>query len=119
MKDRFRFRVWDKQNREMKYDILDDLEYYLRYDEIFDVIQCTGLKDKNGKLIYEDDYLKNEKGIVFELVFEEKSCGLLLYQKNEDEYYYPCYNTNQFKNRNICEMEIVGNVYENKELLND
>lgn len=71
------------------------------------LIENTGLKDKNGKYIYENDIVKDDVNIytiekskaykVFSMF--NGSCYVLL-----DEY--------------ICkEIEVIGNIYENKELL--
>ena len=70
--DRFKFRVWDKKNKRYMENYAScsinesgilhvhifGQHYELGNTEDFEVEQCTGLKDKNGNLIYENDLIK-------------------------------------------------------------
>ncbi len=64
------------------------------------LMQYTGLKDKNQKEIYEGDILKNSRGFkeVVEILEENGYLGYDLHWSKE---------------------EIIGNIYENPELLKD
>lgn len=69
----------------------------------------TEFKDKNGKYIYEDDIVKNDVNIYT----IKRSDGYKLFSM---------YNGNLYVllDESICkEIEVIGNIYENKELLED
>ena len=111
MQDRFYFRAWT--GTQMLSDVAVCNGVYIRADwseyDDFIVMQSTGLKDKNGKLIYEGDIVKFKT----ELFGKPK-------QIIWDECHYILKNTFII----LCDMEIkqfglevIGNIYENKELL--
>jgi len=85
------------------------------YDDVDSCVlmQYTGVKDKNGKEIYEGDIVEMEfgKGIV---VFD--SAAFLVRNLDDDEYYgfddfFSLYKGGCYL------VEVIGNIYENPELL--
>lgn len=114
MTDRFKFRVWN--NKMQKFHIVfsmhgivnDTLEGYAK-DDNFVLEQCTGLKDINGKLIYEGDILDN---ISIDEQYEVRW--------DEDTARFCCITDNEiydFDNFDVTAFEVIGNIHENKELL--
>lgn len=75
------------------------------------ICQCTGLKDKNGKLIWENDVVRCEVGTA-EVIWD-KSGWRTKWLKNDlwrkDLYYWAV--------EDIQRVVVIGNIFDNKELL--
>ena len=71
MTDRFKIRVWDKEFNQYWTDeaIKENAAWLLFPDndniENIEIEQCTGLKDKNGKFIFEGDVLDDDFVVVW------------------------------------------------------
>lgn len=130
IQDRLKFKHWDKQINKMRYGdiqlsndgkpfiIVDNIENPIEDIEDVITLQCTGLKDKNGELVYFDDLVKLDDGIVCIVKQIEDindieygrvvAIPVFCFGKKYQTQYIPTV---------IAEGEKVGNFYENPELL--
>ena len=126
-----KFRAWVKTQKRMiatdhlfdihfKYEMTTvkqddrDLEGFA-FDEI-ELMQSTGLKDKNGKEIFEGDILgiETDEGILNVNIFWDDKHALFMFESeihNEKELLAELVEDNTYP------FEIIGNIYENPELL--
>ena len=127
MNNRFKFRAWDKINDKWlnNENCIEIGTGYLTgfydveqaFNRRYVLMQCTGLKDKNGKLIYEGDILGGIYHGYIEYCDECKCFQL----KVKDYGCLACegdlhwYELVEAEEQN--ELEVIGNIYENKELL--
>ncbi len=121
MNDRFKFRVWDKARK--RYTSVNPvfmcIDRHTREiampdngDGQYVIEQCTGLKDKNGRLIYEGDKIRfedaNAEGVIVfckgAFCFKWKFATVLLHHVAEDV-------TGQIDNHDLV---IIGNIHEVK-----
>ena len=117
-----KFKFWLSHTQKMTYEhSLIDIAH-LHWDFTKDIIplQYTGLKDKNGKEIYEGDILENDNGIIYTVVWIEQISGFYLQQPNthRGKEIISCAASKVANEPMLLFKEaIIGNIYENPELL--
>lgn len=154
MTDRFKFRAWDECNKIMHYDfqfiksgdsgndwiIFQSDKQELNFDkeknfciniypnpyfaQQLKIMQSTGLKDKNGKLIFEGDIVRYAEYEIEEVEPEWKYTEIVW----GGSFDYPAFDLKQhnFDNNGLSEIfacgwtiEVVGNIYESEEFKNE
>ena len=105
-----KFRAFDNDKKEMitvfDSDKTDKAIALFMNDSQLDLMQYTGLKDSKGIEIYEGDIL-NVEGDIMEVVFTD--AAFKPYAHKKKAYHFMIHI------QKYC--EVVGNIYENKELL--
>ncbi|UPJ35839.1 hypothetical protein IVB45_02165 [Bradyrhizobium sp. 4] len=110
MQREIKFRAWDKKQSklftvsdiqfneaEIGVYVTDQKTEALPWDENIILMQFTGLKDKNGKEVYEGDIVSTNDGVSYPVDWVEDLAAF-----NVQKYFKPV---------------VIGNIYENPELL--
>jgi len=123
MNREIKFRAWDK-NRKIIVDVehlgksaigykfntrkgnITTTHYKSKSRGYFNLMQYTGLKDKNGKEIYEGDIVRTALGHPQVIVWSDMYAAFVAEYPNGDRPY-----------RVDCTDEVIGNIHENPELL--
>ncbi|QTB21602.1 hypothetical protein J1907_17910 [Lysinibacillus sphaericus] len=138
MSREIKFRAWDKSSEYMHSNVqsgvYEDPDEWTEFStvlglECFEVMQYTGLKDKNSKEIFNGDIVER-KGIKYQITLEIGSFLLVKIDENTDMYeeFVDCWNdhvyplsqlywNNSDEENHIYDLEVIGNIYENPELL--
>ena len=118
-----KFRAWHKQRKEMLPVI--DIEYLMtngslitNYKDFVDniypnIMQFTGLLDKNGVEVFEGDVVKSNshKPTTFKIEFIEGG-----FCATQSEHNYPL-DINHFYPSTGCMIEVIGNIFQHPHLL--
>lgn len=126
MSREIKFKFWDVNRKEMRlkngadlFMLLSSLVAYKESSKNLIFLQYTGLKDKNGKEIYEGDILKNRnKEKLLEIKWNETYGGYSIFFLEFTLNKLKVASSVKFKDLLLVEeMEVIGNIYENPELL--
>ena len=137
-----KFRAWDKENQHMAYSDKHEWDYSFSFDgesgdlacavnccyydifgdehddwkELDNIMQNIGKKDINDKDIYEGDIVRHynvpddkDKFVIGVVFYDEESCS---FRRTDTEY-----NDITYCIKEECVYEVIGNIYENQDLL--
>ena len=124
------FRAWTEEGKTMYYDVypFKDGTLLLSYDEIafdevpasdFILMQSTGLLDKNGNKIFEGDIVKYKSGCYTyteEVAYNKNFAGFGVRDANADIIFTFWVLAEEI---GLSSLEVVGNIYQNPELLGE
>lgn len=120
MSREFKFRAWDKTKKNIIFEdrlscfFVRTIQMSTDEENRFKIMQYTGLKDKNEKEIYEGDILEDVKGNRYPIKYAE-------YQFYGEGFYEPYQDIPDdiFSEYAYSGMKIIGNIYENPELIKE
>nr|DAK02975.1 MAG TPA: YopX protein [Caudoviricetes sp.] len=117
-----KYRAWDKTYKKMyevdeihwacgEFDFIGDAITFKRGADEVELMQSTGLKDKNGQEIFEGDILKSNKYITS--VFYERGAYCVKFSRTPNT----TVTMNVISFIEKYKTKIIGNIYEDPELL--
>ena len=126
-----KFRVWNTETNKMIINVKEMGVFALKSiytideflviptDEKYPLMQYTGLKDKNGVDIYDGDICRCWGGTEFNGYYEYNKIYEVKWQGSGFEMMIDDCGYGWNYSSGFEYIEIIGNIYENKELLND
>lgn len=120
MSREIKFRAWDNIKKEWTLNIMECvssstgniwMEPALKSHKVV-IEQYTGLKDKNGKEIYEGDIVEIDKYGKFQIIWNEWACKFDFDKIGKREREEPLLSQDWEE-----KSEVIGNIHENPELI--
>lgn len=126
-----KFRAWDSWRKRMSVvdriyidtkgvRLYDDFGEYWRDFSDVELMQSTGLFDKNGKEIFEGDIIRNGQDVM--CMKKHNTLGFYIEGKGGVEFIADCADLEEFEEdaKEVANnIEIIGNIYENPEASED
>lgn len=126
-----KFRAWDRLTDKMfPVGIIDcsiqvvyieesnGLDSCRNSDEV-ELMQFTGLHDVHGKEVYEGDIIKDSEDFIAQVVYDKEYAGFGLNYQPFDLVDGLSVTFEELKNEYRNAFEVIGNIYENLELLGE
>ena len=113
-----KFRAWDKLSGTMRYGAENSVIVFRNSPNDFELMQFTGLLDKNLVEIYEGDRMMSDKGVLATVFYSNKRAGYSVkfpnvWGKRLDDFFY----------RSLAwaapRGQVIGNIYSNPELIKE
>lgn len=128
-----KFRVFDSERHIMIYDAqntyngntytddnvlqpgVEKFSSFLNEDR-YEVMQYIGMKDKNGKFMFEGDFIVNDNGVIGEIYYIPCKFSVSSYISDAFDNFNESGAVN-LSTGNVEWVKIIGNIYENPELI--